>query len=170
MIKTGRTATVIAVVTLVAAARGSGAPPAHSVAAIETPSASVTAEATAAPTPMPSAAVVPSPPVPTGQMSHGRSLQTATALADGRVLVAGGYFDNVPITAADLFDPEGGTFTATGPLTVARGFDTATRLTDGRVLVAGGNPGNWDYAGTLIASAELYDPMTGLFSPTSPGG
>jgi len=84
-------------------------------------------------------------------MTHGRSLQTATALADGRVLVTGGYFDNVPITTADLYDPEAGAFTATGPLTMARGFDTATRLSDGRVLVAGGNPGNWDFAGPLIA-------------------
>ena len=51
-------------------------------------------------------------------------------------------------------------------MATARGFDTATRLSDGRVLVAGGNPGAWDYAGPLIASAELYDPTTGTFSPT----
>jgi hypothetical protein len=51
-------------------------------------------------------------------------------------------------------------------MATARGFATAARLTDGRVLVAGGNPGGWDFAGPLIASAELYDPTTGTFGPT----
>jgi hypothetical protein len=126
--------------------------------------ATVTHGSAATLVPTPTAA--PSATVPAGMMTHGRSLQTATALADGRVLVAGGYFNNVPINSADLYDPKTGTFAATGPMTMARGFDTATRLSDGRVLVAGGNPGNWDFAGSLIASTEVYDPTTGTFRPT----
>ena len=42
---------------------------------------------------------------------------------------------------------------------------TATLLPDGRVLVAGGYDGKAD-----LATAELYDPKTGTFSLTSPGG
>jgi len=99
-------------------------------------------------------------------MSQGRSVQTATALDDGRVLLVGGYFQDIPITSVDLYDPQTEAFTATGPMATARGFDTATRLDDGRVLIAGGNPGNWDFTGPLIASAELYDPTTGTFSLT----
>jgi Galactose oxidase, central domain/Kelch motif len=153
-------ALAIAAVALVASACGTAATTTPSAA----PSPLPTAAATATPSPTPSG--MPSATTPAGQMTHGRSLHTATTLADARILIAGGYFDNVPISSADLYDPKTGTFTATGPMTTARGFDTATRLADGRVLVAGGNPGNWDFAGELINSAELYDPNTGTFSPT----
>jgi hypothetical protein len=103
---------------------------------------------------------------PTGEMTHGRSTQTATPLADGRILVAGGYFAAAPIASADLYDPRTDAFTATGSMATARGFDTATRLVDDRVLFAGGNPKTWDFAGPFFASAELYDPKTRTFSMT----
>jgi hypothetical protein len=97
-------------------------------------------------------------------MSHARSTHTATALADGRVLLAGGYDDALTTASADLYNPATGTFAATGPMTAARGFFTATRLPDGRVLVAGGTPSSWDQPGPELASTELYDPRTGTFS------
>jgi hypothetical protein len=75
-------------------------------------------------------------------------------LSDGTVLMAGGSeFDaNVDIlSAAELFDPNSGTFTGTGGLLTPRIVHTATLLKDGTVLVTGGLNG----AGTL-ATAELY--------------
>jgi hypothetical protein len=109
-------------------------------------------------------------PIPTGPLGEGRQIQTATLLADGRVLVAGGYggpgggFEDV-LDSADLYDPSTNTFSATGPLISARGLHTATLLADGRVLIAGGGPASWTSSvGAYLSSVELYDPTTGLFS------
>jgi hypothetical protein len=124
---------------------------------MSTPAATATAPAAPATTP--------SATSPTGQMTHGRSTHTAMELADGRVLVAGGYFNRYPITAADLYSPATDTFAATGQTATARGFDTATLLPDGRVLIAGGYDGRAD-----VTTAELYDATTGTFRPNGPGG
>jgi hypothetical protein len=135
-----------------------------------TSSQASTPEPTATPTLAPTSAATPSArPAPRpGDMTTGRTHHTSTALADGRVLVAGGYPDNTPMASAELYDPATRTFSATGSMATARGFHTATRLSDGRVLVTGGNPGAWDFAGVLIASAEVFDPATGTFGPTGP--
>ncbi len=87
--------------------------------------------------------------------------ETAALLADGRVLFAGGCN-----TAAQVYDPVAGSFSSTGSLAQVRASATATRLHDGRVLFAGGY--NCAAAGQdgMWASAELYDPTTGTFSPT----
>jgi WD40 repeat protein len=107
---------------------------------------------------------------PTGSMTTARGVPTATQLSDGRVLIAGGYDSTGDITAgkiltsAELYDPKTGTFSPTGSMTAARLGETATALSDGLVLIAGGGG---DSAGKVIlASAELYDPKTGTFSPT----
>jgi hypothetical protein len=55
-----------------------------------------------------------------------------------------------------------GVWVPTGSMGTARRDPTAVRLLDGRVLVAGG----WEGDGTLLASAELYDPDTGTWSAT----
>ncbi len=56
-------------------------------------------------------------------------------------------------------------FTATGDMTVVRFDHTATRLPNGEVLVVGGGSSSpLEYAET--ASAELYDPAKGTFTPT----
>ena len=95
-----------------------------------------------------------------GGMTIARRLHTATLLADGRVLVVGGYGEGDALASAEIFDPATGTFSATGSLRTARGFHTATLLPTGAVLVIGGY--GWR-AYPNVAPAELYDPIAGVF-------
>ncbi len=55
-----------------------------------------------------------------------------------------------------------GCWSATGSLATARDYHTATLLPNGKVLVAGGEMG----IGTILSSAELYDPASGMWSAT----
>lgn len=101
-------------------------------------------------------------------MSGARFAHTATALAEGRVVVAGGQDDRVLLATAEVYEPVGGgTWRATGAMRGARRSHTATALADGKVLVAGGE------GPVPLASAELYDPATsaggrlGAWSPAA---
>jgi hypothetical protein len=101
----------------------------------------------------------------TRSMATARASYTATLLADGRVLVTGGTTDGLTaLASATLYDPKTGAFSPTGSLATPRFGQTATLLADGRVLVAGGY--NTDSKPPVVASAELYDPKTGSFTPT----
>ena len=100
-----------------------------------------------------------------------RSGPAVALLQDGRVLVAGGAdvrsSSEDCVASAELYDPTSGKFTMTGSMRAAREAATATVLSDGRVLVAGGGPCGDPQSGTATtyATAEIYDPRTGTFSP-----
>ncbi len=110
----------------------------------------------------------------TGSMRAARAGATATALSDGRVLVAGGGSCGDPqsgtattYATAEIYDPRTGTFSPAGNMSVEREEDTATLLPDGRVLIAGG----FSYlSGQYYSSAELFDPSTNRFVPTGSMG
>jgi len=102
---------------------------------------------------------------PAPSMADARSRHSATLLADGRVLVAGGRDNNGLATAStEIYDPLTRTWSATGNLQVARMDHTATLLDDGRVLVAGGQSQAAGYGNLAEKSVETYDPATGLWS------
>jgi len=100
----------------------------------------------------------------TGSLSVNRERHTATLLANGKVLFAGGQDGVDRFNSAELHDPSSGMFTPTGSMGIQRQEFTATLLPNGKVLVVGGQFGF--SAGDTTTSAELYDPITGTFSPT----
>jgi len=112
----------------------------------------------------------------TGSMAAARVSHTATLLSSGKVLLTGGIQGVPPATTvlaeAELYDPSTGRFSAAaGSLATARYNHTAALLcdlssppcTNSRVLVTGG----LGSTGSSIATAELFDPTTQSFTPTT---
>ncbi|HJZ56176.1 MAG TPA: kelch repeat-containing protein [Gemmataceae bacterium] len=98
---------------------------------------------------------------PGGSLTTGREGHTATLLADGNVLVAGGSNGGGLLTSCEVYDPAADTWSPVpSPLGTGRSHHTATLLADGKVLVVGGNSG--------VTTAEVYDPAGGTWSPTGP--
>ena len=102
---------------------------------------------------------------PTGTMTTERSEHSAILLANGKVLVAGAEHRDGIYASTELYDPGTGKWTATGSMITARHQQFAVKLEDGKVLMFGGccpvSPAPPD-----LASAEVYDPRTGKWTPT----
>jgi N-acetylneuraminic acid mutarotase len=106
----------------------------------------------------------------TGSMSITRFNHQATLLADGRVLVSGGFINGanyVPTRSAEVYDPTTGDWKLTGTMTMPRAVHTAVGLANGEVLVAGGLTLPAIGPQTATPTAELFDPQSGTWQPTA---
>ncbi|MGA9723148.1 MAG: kelch repeat-containing protein, partial [Candidatus Binatus sp.] len=85
---------------------------------------------------------------------------------NGKILVVGGQ-DNLgnALDTAELYDPVARKFIAVAnTMSDRRMFHTSTLLVSGKVLVAGGAT---DLSGDTTNSADIYDPVSNSFTPTT---
>jgi Kelch motif len=86
---------------------------------------------------------------PAAPMHETRVRPLAVRLADGRVLVAGGFGDECtetiadgyscqPLASAEIYNPVSNEWSPSAPMPQARGGDSAVLLSDGTVLAVGG--------------------------------
>ena len=95
-----------------------------------------------------------------------RSMHSATLLGDGQIVVVGGWTGSVTLDQVEIYDPATNIWRQTGSLLEARQDHSATLLPDGRILIVGGYR---ERAGDKwLNTAEIYDPVNGTSSPTSP--
>jgi galactose oxidase-like protein/Kelch motif protein len=96
---------------------------------------------------------------PAGSMETARALHAATLLADGRVLVTGGFVgvDGSTTASAEIYDPSTDGFSPAGAMQVDRIGHSAILLTDGRVLVLGGMQAS--------AATDVFDPTADRWRP-----
>jgi class 3 adenylate cyclase len=121
---------------------------------------------------------------PAGWMTMATLASKATLLSDGRAIVTGGIFRSPPGTSdprlepydrilppkcvglVEVYDPRSDRFSSAGIMTANRCDHTVTLLRDGRLLIVGGEGGGEGVGADALASAELYDPKTGVFTAT----
>ncbi|MEV0171660.1 kelch repeat-containing protein [Streptomyces sp. NPDC050803] len=104
-------------------------------------------------------------------MAAARTGHSATLLPDGRVLVAGGLRPRdtrtvLTLAAAELFDPDTGTWTPARDMLDPRWHHAAALLPDGRVLAVGGLTATERPVLTPLGWCETYDPLGDRWTAT----
>src|SRR5438093_2235307 len=113
----------------------------------------------------PASAQAPGTWAPIADLNQPRAEHTATLLANGTVLIAGGRdAADQALASAEIYDPATGGYTLlASPLPAPIWGHTATRLDDGTVLIAGGRRG-----ASPRRAAQLFDPATDTFTALGP--
>lgn len=111
-------------------------------------------------------------PTTCSDLATKRAGHTATLLSDGRVLIAGGYFDfeedgvlkRQPLKSTEIYDPRTGTFRAGPDLRLPRMHHTATHVPGTRLTVIAGGESSSGASGAALKAAEVYDEERGSFA------
>jgi len=97
---------------------------------------------------------------------------TATTLANGRVLITGSYAapDGRPVGTSEAYDPAADRWGAAVPFDPNGGRAAPTLLPDGRILFIGGVAFGGTSPGSMrgLAAAQAYDPATGTWAAVAP--
>ncbi|MBI1859461.1 MAG: hypothetical protein HYR96_00905 [Deltaproteobacteria bacterium] len=96
-------------------------------------------------------------------LSSPRAEHTATLLANGSVLLAGGLTTAGGLFTAEIYIPESNQFIETGRMEAGRGAHTATLVNSGDVLIVGG----WNSEMKGISTAEVYSTKQRTFRKTA---
>ena len=97
-----------------------------------------------------------------GSLNTARFVPTATVLANGKVLLAGGLVDGSTSSTSEVFDPTTGTSVTTGVMNERRYEHQAVLMGDGKVMVNGGRDGG---SGSYYSNdVEIFDPATGTWT------
>ncbi len=104
-----------------------------------------------------------------GDMLQPRVSHTATRLANGKILLAGGADDGVgdPTAFAELYDPATHTSVALPNMSTPRALHTANLLPDGRVWITGGTNSFANALATLLGalkSTTIFNPATNTWT------
>lgn len=90
-----------------------------------------------------------------GRLSQPRYHHRDAVLADGKVLILGGFRGDYELAASEQFDPVTLRFQSAAPMFYRRASQTVTPLSSGALYLPGGV--NW-YLSAAYSTAELYDP------------
>ncbi len=110
--------------------------------------------------------------IPAGSFIGDRASHTATLLASGQIVLAGGVradpysstYEFLAYDDAQSFDPAATLFTFLAQMNAFRSSHTATLLSNGQILVAGGGSSLSQW--TPDNTAELFDPTISAFNIT----
>jgi len=108
-----------------------------------------------------------------GSLAAPRHRHTMTLLGNGKVLVTGGVSGGHALSekhvlkTAEVYDPATNEWSSASDMNSQRHAHTATLLSDGKVLITGGMKSfrSAETAGTVLATAEVYDPATDDWFP-----
>lgn len=99
-----------------------------------------------------------------GSMNYSRCSMGAAELADGKVLIAGAWYNTSGSTYGEVYDPTGGTFTLTGSLIDPRANPLILPTADTGAVLLGGYGA---YGTPSFTSVEYYDGSDNAFHAVS---